>query len=225
MSVRVVVADDHAVVREGLRALLGAVDGYTIVGTAATGREAVRAAVTLRPDVLVLDINMPDGSGIEAARKVTREAPGVAVLMLTMFDDDDSVFAAVRAGARGYVLKGANRDELKAAVRSVAAGQAVFGPGVASRVLDRMTRPVGVETEFPQLTPRERAVLELMVADLGPAAIARRLGIAVKTVRNNISSILTKLHVTERSAAVDAARSAGIGPVPDEGGDPTRGGR
>jgi DNA-binding NarL/FixJ family response regulator len=222
---RIVVVDDHELVRAGMRGVLDTDEQLEVVGEAADGVQALAAVEVHRPDLVVMDLQMPGMGGVEATRRIVRAHPATAVLVVTMFDDDDSVFAAVRAGARGYVLKGANRDELKAAVRSVAAGQAVFGPGVASRVLDRMTRPVGVETEFPQLTPRERAVLELMVADLGPAAIARRLGIAVKTVRNNISSILTKLHVTERSAAVDAARSAGIGPVPDEGGDPTRGGR
>ncbi|MGN9912215.1 response regulator [Phytohabitans sp. LJ34] len=211
MSVRVVVADDHAVVREGLRALLGAVEGYTIVGTAATGREAVRAAVTLRPDVLVLDINMPDGSGIEAARKVTREAPGVAVLMLTMFDDDDSVFAAMRAGALGYVLKGADPEDIIRAISGVAAGNAVFGPGIAQRAIAYLSGPRPPDTPFESLTPREREVLDLIAAGLGNTAIAARLRVSPNTVANHISSVFAKLQVASRAEAIIKARDAGLG--------------
>jgi DNA-binding NarL/FixJ family response regulator len=218
---RIVVVDDHELIRTGMREVLDADGGLHVVGEAADGVQALAAVEVHRPDLVVMDLQMPGMGGVEATRRILQAHPETIVLVVTMFDDDDSVFAAVRAGARGYVLKGANRDELKAAVRSAAAGQAVFGPGVAARVLHRMTRPVDVETEFPQLTPRERAVLELMVADLAPPAIARRLSIAEKTVRNNISSILTKLHVTERADAIDAARTAGIGPKPDEGFDPT----
>jgi DNA-binding NarL/FixJ family response regulator len=196
------------VVREGLRALLGAVDGYTIGGTAATGREAVRAAVTLRPDVLVLDINMPDGSGIEAARKVTREAPGVAVLMLTMFDDDDSVFAAMRAGALGYVLKGA---DIIRAISGVAAGNAVFGPGVAQRAIAYLSGPRPPDTPFESLTPREREVLDLIATGLGNTAIAARLRVSPNTIANHISSVFAKLQVASRAEAIIKARDAGLG--------------
>jgi DNA-binding NarL/FixJ family response regulator len=140
-SIRVVIADDHPVVRDGLSALLASVPSVTVTAIAATGREAVHAAVTLRPDVLVMDIQMPDLGGIAAAREITRAAPDVAVLMLTMFDDDDSVFAAMRAGARGYVLKGAQQDEIIRAIQAVAAGEAIFGPGIARRVLGLVSAP------------------------------------------------------------------------------------
>ncbi|MFC7642106.1 response regulator transcription factor [Streptosporangium lutulentum] len=141
MTLRIVVADDHAVVREGLRALLSAVDGYELVGTASTGTEAVRAAVTLRPDVVVMDIQMPGMTGIEATREIARVVPAVAVLMLTMFEDDDSVFAAMRASALGYVLKGADPDNMIRAIAAVAAGEAIFGTGVARRALTYLTAP------------------------------------------------------------------------------------
>lgn len=211
MSVRVVVADDHSVVREGLRALLSAVDGYELIGTASTGHEAVRAAVTLRPDVLVLDIQMPDLSGIEAAREVSRLAPDVAVLMLTMFDEDDSVFAAMRAGALGYVLKGAAPDEVIRAIAAVAAGNAIFGPEVARRALAYLTAPRPNEPAFPELTPREREVLDLIASGLNNTAIAARLGLALNTVGNHISNIFGKLRVASRAEAIVRARSAGLG--------------
>ena len=143
---RVVIADDHPVVRDGLSALLSSVAGIEVVGTAATGREAVRAAVTETPDVLVLDLQMPDLDGVAAATEIARAAPSVAVLVLTMFDDDDSVFAAMRAGARGYLLKGASQDEIVRGIHAVAAGEAIFGPGVARRVLGLLAGPTGPPT-------------------------------------------------------------------------------
>jgi DNA-binding NarL/FixJ family response regulator len=214
MSIRIVVADDHAVVLEGLRALIGAVDGYELVGTAATGREAVRAAVSLRPDVLVMDINMPDGSGLEATREVSRVAPDVAVLMLTMFDDDESVFAAMRAGALGYVLKGADPDDIVRAITSVAAGEAIFGPGVARRAVAFLSAPHRDEPAFPALTPREREVLDLVAAGLGNATIASRLGVSPNTISNHISNIFGKLQVASRAEAIVRARDAGLGGRP-----------
>jgi DNA-binding NarL/FixJ family response regulator len=214
MTLRIVVADDHGIVREGLGALLSAHDGYDLVGTAATGAEAVRAAVTLGPDVLVMDIQMPGLNGIDATREVARVAPGVAVLMLTMFDDDESVFAAMRAGARGYVLKGAAPDNVIRAIAAVAAGEAIFGPGVARRALAYLSRPHADRTAFPQLTPREREVLTLIAAGLGNAAIAARLSLAPATVGNHITSIFAKLQVTSRAEAIIQARSAGLGTTP-----------
>ncbi len=165
--ITVLLADDHPIVRSGLRALLGSIDGLTVVGDAADGREAVRQAVTLHPDVLVMDIQMPDLDGIAATRQIARDAPDVAVLMLTMYHDDDSVFAAMRAGARGYLLKGAEQDEIVRAIRAVAAGEAIFGPGIAQRVLGFFSAPPPAEVPFPQLTDRERDVLDL-IADGRP---------------------------------------------------------
>ena len=160
--IRVVIADDHPVVREGLSALLDSVPSITVAGVAATGREAVQAAVRLRPDVLILDIQMPELSGIAAAAELARVAPGVAVLMLTMFDDDDSVFAAMRAGARGYVLKGAQQDEIVRAIHAVAAGQAIFGPGIARRVLGLVSAPPTAGLPFPDLMD---ALIELAIGE------------------------------------------------------------
>jgi DNA-binding NarL/FixJ family response regulator len=211
MTLRIVVADDHAVVRAGLRALLSAVDGYELVGEAATGTEAVRAAVTLHPDVLVMDIQMPGMSGIDATREIGRVAPGVAVLMLTMFEDDESVFAAMRAGALGYVLKGASPTDMIRAIAAVAAGEAIFGTGVARRALTYLTAPRSDTTAFPELTPREREVLSLIASGLGNAAIAARLGLAGNTVSNHISNIFGKLQVASRAEAIVRARSAGLG--------------
>jgi DNA-binding NarL/FixJ family response regulator len=207
MTLRVVVADDHTVVREGVRALLSTVDGYEVVGTAGTGREAVRAAVTLRPDVIVMDIQMPQLSGIDATREIGRVAPDVAVLMLTMFEDDESVFAAMRAGALGYVLKGAAPDDMI----SVAAGEAIFGAGVARRALAYLTVPRTGTVAFPELTRREREVLDLIAGGLPNSAIATRLGLSPNTVGNHISSIFAKLQVASRAEAITRARTAGLG--------------
>ena len=211
MTLRIVVADDHAVVREGLRSLLSAVDGYELVGTAATGAEAVRSAVMLQPDVVVMDIQMPDMTGIEATREIQRAAPSVRVLMLTMFDDDESVFAAMRVGALGYVLKGAAPESMIRAIAVVAGGEAIFGAGVASRALRYFSTPRADRTAFPELTPREREVLTLIASGLTNAAIASRLGLAPNTVGNHISNIFAKLQVASRAEAIVRARSAGLG--------------
>jgi len=210
-SIRVVIADDHPVVREGLSALLASVPSVTVTGIASTGREAVHAAVTLRPDVLVMDIQMPDLSGIAAAREITRAAPDVAVLMLTMFDDDDSVFAAMRAGARGYVLKGAQQDEIIRAIEAVAAGEAIFGPGIARRVLGLVSAPPAPGIPFQGLTNREHQVLDLIAAGARNAEISRQMSIAPKTVANHVSAIFSKLQVADRNQAIIRARDAGLG--------------
>ena len=210
-AIRVVIADDHPVVRDGLSALLASVPSVTVAGVAATGREAVRAAVTLRPDVLVMDIQMPELTGVAAAGEIARAAPDVAVLMLTMFDDDDSVFAAMRAGARGYVLKGAQQDEIVRAIHAVAAGEAIFGPGIARRVLGLVSAPAAQGVPFPDLTSRERQVLDLIAAGVRNAEIARRMSIAPKTVANHIAAIFNKLQVADRNQAIIMARDAGLG--------------
>jgi DNA-binding NarL/FixJ family response regulator len=158
-----------------------------------------------------MDINMPDGSGIEATREVSRVAPDVAVLMLTLFDDDDSVFAAMRAGALGYVLKGADPEDIVRAITAVAAGDAIFGPGVARRALAYLSSPRQEEPAFAALTPREREVLGLIADGLGNASIASRLGVSVNTVGNHISNIFGKLQVASRAEAIIRARNAGLG--------------
>jgi DNA-binding NarL/FixJ family response regulator len=210
-SIRVVIADDHPVVRGGLSALLDSVPSITVAGMAASGREAVHAAVTLHPDVLVMDIQMPELSGVAATQEITRAAPEVAVLMLTMFDDDDSVLAAMRAGARGYMLKGAQQDEIVRAIEAVAAGEAIFGPGIARRVLALASTPPAPGVPFHSLTSREREVLKLIAAGVRNAEIARQMSIAPKTVANHVSAIFTKLQVTGRSEAIILARDAGLG--------------
>jgi DNA-binding NarL/FixJ family response regulator len=210
-SIRVVLADDHPVVREGLSALLSSVPSVTVAGMAGDGQQAVQAAVTLRPDVLVMDIQMPGLSGIAAAAEISRLAPEVAVLMLTMFDDDDSVFAAMRAGARGYVLKGAQQQEIIRAIQATAAGEAIFGPGIARLVLGFFAGPPAPGIPFPDLTSREREVLDLIATGARNAEIARRMSIAPKTVANHISAIFTKLRVADRGQAIIQARDAGLG--------------
>jgi DNA-binding NarL/FixJ family response regulator len=164
-----------------------------------------------KPEVVVMDLQMPDLDGIEATREVLRAVPGVAVLVLTMYDDDDSVFAAMRAGARGYLLKGASQDEIASAITAVANGQAIFGPGVASRVLGYFAAPPRVDAPFPELTGREREVLDLIAAGLTNAVIASRLGLSGKTVANHISNIFAKLQVAGRAEAIARARKEGLG--------------
>jgi DNA-binding NarL/FixJ family response regulator len=210
--VRVVVADDHPVVRAGLVALLSSLPDVEVVATATDGAEAVREVVTNHPDVALLDLNMPELDGIAATREIGRVAPGVGVLVLTMYDDDDSVFAAMRAGARGYLVKGVEQDDLVRAIRSVAAGEAIFGPGVAERVLGFLTAPAPrTDPLFPELTAREHQILDLIAAGLRNAAIAEQMAIAPKTVANNVSSILAKLQVADRAQAIVRARDAGLG--------------
>lgn len=210
-AVRVVVADDHPVVRAGLSALLGSLPDFHVVGVAADGRAALKEVVLQRPDVALLDLQMPVLDGFAATREIARVAPEVAVLVVTMFDDDDSVFAAMRAGARGYVVKGAEQDELARAVRAVAAGEAIFSPGVAQRVLRYFSTPPPVADPFPELTAREREILTLLASARPNAVIAARLGLSPKTVANHLSSIFGKLQVADRAAAILRAREAGLG--------------
>lgn len=210
--IRVAIADDHPVVRDGLRALFATLPDTELVAEASTGREAIRAAVTERPHVLVMDLRMPDLDGAAATAEIARLAPDVAVLMLTMFEDDESVYAAMRAGARGYLVKGASQEQIRQAIATVAAGGAIFGPGIARRVLTYFaTPPPTTQQPFPELTPREREILDLIAAGLPNATIAARLGVAGKTVGNHISTIFTKLQVATRAEAIIRARDAGLG--------------
>ena len=212
MTIRVVIADDHPIVRAGLSALLGSLPDFEVVGVAPDGRAAIREVLATRPDVALIDLRMPQLDGISATRELARVAPQVAVLVLTMQEDDDSVFAAIRAGARGYLVKGAEQDDIARALRSVAEGEAIFGPGVAQRVLALLqARPLAAEPTFPELTSREHQILDLLAAGLGNAAIANRLGVAYKTVANNVSSIFAKLQVADRAQAIVRARDAGLG--------------
>ena len=217
-AIRVVVADDHPIVRAGLGALIGSLPDLELVGLAADGREAVRQVVLTRPDVALLDLDMPELDGCGATREIARVSPETAVLVLTMSADDDALFAAVRAGARGYLVKGAEQDDILRALRGVAAGEVVFGPGVAERVLAFLSHPPegpdGPGLTFPELTPRERQILDLMAAGRSNAEIGRVLGFAAKTIANNVSRVFAKLQVADRTQAIIRARDAGLGRQP-----------
>ena len=216
--IRVVLVDDHPVFRHGLRALLGAVDDVEVVAEGADGDEAVRLVEEWRPEVVVMDLNMPGTTGVEATRRIVGAVPGTGVLVLTMFEDDESVFAAMRAGARGYLVEGADSPDVVRAITAVAGGEAIFGPSVAQRVLGYLTRPLTAQDEmvFPELTAREREVLTLLAAGRSNGQIAQSLSLSAKTVRNNVSSIFTKLQVADRSEAIVRARRAGLGVGEDE---------
>jgi len=210
--IRVLICDDHTLFREGLRSLLRSTPEIEVIGEAATGTEAVERASELLPDVVLMDIQMPTMNGIEAARKIGSDAPSVGVLMLTMFEDDDSVFAAMRAGARGYIMKGSDQAEMLRAIQAVANGEALFGPSIAQRLLAYMTTAAQKTRSeiFPQLTGRESELLELIATGLNNVQIAERLVISPKTVRNHISNIFSKLQVADRAQAIIRAREAGL---------------
>jgi len=212
-ATRVLVADDHPTFRRGMGALLASLPAFELVGEAADGKAAIALVDQLCPDVVVMDLNMPSVNGVEATRQIVAAHPQVAVLVLTMLDEDESVFAAMRAGARGYVVKGADTEDVVRALESVARGDAVFGPAVASRVLSYLTRPLSARDPilFPELSGREREVLELIARGLPNSQIARTLVISTKTVRNHVSSVFTKLQVQDRSEAIERARRAGLG--------------
>jgi DNA-binding NarL/FixJ family response regulator len=207
---RVVVADDHPVFLGGLRLLLDTAPGLECAGMATTGAAAVELAGRVRPDVVALDLHMPGLNGVEAARAITAAAPSVAVLMLTMLDDDESVFAALRAGARGYLLKDAEPADIVHAIHAVASGSAVFGPRVAYRIMEHFAVSRTVD-DLADLTPREREILRFLADGRTNAAIAAQLHLSPKTVRNHVSSIFAKLHVTGRAEAMLHARRAGLG--------------
>jgi DNA-binding NarL/FixJ family response regulator len=210
-AIRVLITDDHPVFRQGLHGLLEAL-GVDVVAEAESGPEAVRLAAELQPDVVVMDLHMPGGNGIEATRTITRTSPRIGVLVLTMFRDDDSVFAAMRAGARGYLLKESGAEEIARAVRAVAAGEAIYGPEIARRVLTYFAdMPDPKQTAFPELTDREREVLELIAQGRNNQEIAGVLFLSPKTVRNHVSNIFMKLHVADRAQAIVIAREAGLG--------------
>jgi DNA-binding NarL/FixJ family response regulator len=210
---RVLIADDHVLFRDGLRALLAAAPGTEMVGEATTGEEVVVLADTLQPDLILMDIQMPGLNGIEATRRIVHASPQINVLMITMFEDDVSVFAAMRAGARGYLLKGAKHSETLRAIRAVGSGEAIFSPSIAGRLMDFFAsfRPAPTPHAFPELTDREREVLALIGQGYRNADIAARLVLSPKTVRNHVSSILDKLQVADRAEAMVRARDAGLG--------------
>lgn len=212
-KIRVLIADDHTLFRDGVRALLSSAADTECVEEAATGDEAVTLAASTQPDVIVMDIQMPGLNGVEATRRITAMSPHIRVLMVTMFEDDQSVFTAIRAGARGYVLKGARHEEMLRAIRAVAQGEAIFSPAIAARLMDFFARMRLEATRqiFPELSEREREILALIAQGLKNAEIARQLVLSEKTVRNHVSNILSKLHVADRTQAILRAREAGLG--------------
>ncbi|MDQ3423021.1 MAG: response regulator transcription factor [Actinomycetota bacterium] len=214
MTVRILLVDDHAVVRDGLAAVFARLDGFEVVGEAATGQQAIEQVRALRPDVVLMDVRMPDLDGIAATRQLRTVAPECAVLMLTMFDDDATVFGAMRAGARGYLLKDAGHEDVASAARAVVHGQAVFGPGIAARMLAFFAQVPEVDYPFPQLAPREREVLELLASGRRTSEIAASLFLSPKTVSNQLTAIFTKLGVADRTGAVVRARESGLGTSP-----------
>jgi DNA-binding NarL/FixJ family response regulator len=209
--IRILIADDHEAFRSGLSALLGTQTDFAVVGQAASGDDAVAQALALQPDVVLMDLNMPGLDGIAATRRLVDTSPHIAVLVLTMADNDAAVFDALRAGARGYLLKGADRAELTRAVRAVAAGEAIFGPDVARRLLTYFADARVRAPAFPELSDRELDVLDLIARGMSNQQIVDRLVISPKTVRNHISNIFSKLQVRDRAEAVVRAREAGMG--------------
>jgi DNA-binding NarL/FixJ family response regulator len=212
--IRVLIADDHPFFRDGLRVLLEATPDTELVGEATDGDEVVVLAAELKPDVILMDLRMPGLGGIEATRKILEKSPEVGILVVTMVEDDDSVFAAMRAGARGYLLKGADKEEMLLAIRAVGRGEAVFGPGIARRLIQYFGSPAPARTPrsiFPELTDREREILDLIAAGKNNQEIADTLFLSLKTVRNYVSNIFTKLQVADRAQAIVRAREAGLG--------------
>jgi DNA-binding NarL/FixJ family response regulator len=209
--VRVLLVDDHPMFRDGLRLALGSVAGIEVVAEADSGASGIAQAAQHQPDVVIMDVNMPDLNGIEATRRIVAESPHIGVLVLTMFDEDESVFQAMRAGARGYLLKGADQEDIVRAVQAVARGDAIFGPALARRLIGYFASGRQAAVPFAELTDREREVLELVARGRNNTEIARELFISGKTVRNHVSNVFAKLQVTDRAQAIVRAREAGLG--------------
>ncbi|HEX9680818.1 MAG TPA: response regulator transcription factor [Anaerolineales bacterium] len=211
--IRVLVADDHRLFRDGLRALLNSAPDLELVGEAGDGEEVVAQAAVLQPDVILMDLQLPGINGVEATRRILHSQPRVNVLVLTMFEDTDTVLAAMRAGARGYILKDTDEEALLRSVRAVASGEALFGPGVAERLMRYLAEatPSAERAAFPELTDREREVLWLLAQGLSNQEVAARMGISLKTARNHVSNILARLQVADRTEAIARARAAGLG--------------
>ncbi len=211
----VLIADDHPVFRKGLRALLASLPSVELLGEATTGAEAVRLAEQLQPDVVLMDLQMPGGGGLAAIRQIVQTSPHIRILVITMFEDDDSVFAALRAGARGYVLKDMEDEEITRAILAVGNGEAIFSPAIAGRLMRFFAaRPALPAEIFPELTESERSVLALMARGANNDEIARQLNFSSKTVRNYVSNIFSKLQVADRAQAIVKAREAGMGKDP-----------
>ena len=212
-QIRVLIADDHSHFRDGLRALLLTASDLEVVGEVGDGREAITLAESLQPDVILMDLGMPEVNGIEATRTILRTSPHISILVISMQEDDDSVFAALQAGARGYLLKGALKAEILRSIRAVSSGEAIFGPAIARRLMQYFAapRPSAPPDAFPELTDREREILALIARHETNPEIAKRLHLSPKTVRNHVSNIFTKLQVADRAQAIIRAREAGLG--------------
>jgi DNA-binding NarL/FixJ family response regulator len=208
----VLIVDDHPAFREGLHAMLHAVDDLELVGEAADGAQAVQLALNVQPDIILMDLQMPGLNGVDATRQIVYASPHIGVVMLTMFDDDDSVFAAMRAGARGYLLKGALKAEVLHTIRGVASGEAIFGSSLARRLMNFFATPKSAPpiASFPELTEREKEILILLAQQMTNQEIAVRLSISLKTARNHVSNILNKLQVADRAEAILRAKAAGL---------------
>jgi DNA-binding NarL/FixJ family response regulator len=212
-SLSILIVDDHPMFRKGMRALLDSMADIEVIGEARSGQEAVEIALELKPDVVLMDLQMPKGNGLSATRELNRLCPDVRILVVTLFEDDESIFAALRAGARGYILKDADEEEMMRAIRSVGEGEAIFSPAIATRLIDYFAearRQVPKEV-FPELTEREREILTLIARGDTNSAIAEQLTLSLKTVRNHVSNIYSKLQVADRAQAVIRARDAGLG--------------
>ena len=210
-KIRILIVDDHAEFRQGLRAMLQSAPELEVVGEAEDGAQAVAAALTLQPDIILMDLQMPKLNGVDATRQIVYTSPHIGVIMLTMYDDDDSVFAAMRAGARGYLLKGALKAEVLHTVAGVANGEAIFGSGLARRLISFFSAPKATPVaSFPELTEREVEILKLLAQHLSNHEIADRLSISLKTARNHVSNILNKLQVADRAQAILRAKDAGL---------------
>ncbi len=214
--IRVLIADDHPLFRDGMHGLLDAMPDTEVVGEAATGDEAVALAASLQPDIILMDIKMPGLNGNAATREILARHPQIGILVVTMFEDDDSVFAAMRAGARGYLLKAASHEEIVRAIRGVSNGEAIFGPGIARRLIGFFagppaTPPVAPPRAFPDLSDREDEILRLIAQGRSNHEIADLLALSVKTVQNHVSNIFGKLQVADRAQAIVRAREAGLG--------------
>jgi DNA-binding NarL/FixJ family response regulator len=211
--IRVVIADDHQHFREGMKALLLSEQDIETIAEAESGDKVVDLAARLQPDVILMDLKMPGLSGVEATRQITYTSPHIAILVVSMFEDDDSIFAALQSGARGYLLKGALKAEILRAIRAVSRGEAIFGPAIASRLMRYFAsaKRSAPSDLFPELTEREVEILELIARHLTNPEIAQRLSLSPKTVRNHVSNIFSKLQVANRAQAIIRARDAGLG--------------
>lgn len=212
-SLTVLIADDHPLFRKGMHALLKSMPDIELVGEAKSGKEAVSMAMAQQPDVVLMDLQMPDGSGLAATRELSQHSPSIRILVVTLFEDDESIFAALRAGARGYILKDADEEEMMRAIRAVGEGEAIFSPTIATRLMEYFatTRTLVPQGIFPELSDREREILTLIARGEANAAIAEQLTITLKTVRNHVSNIYSKLQVADRAQAAIRARDAGLG--------------